>query len=103
MASVNASVNRLAARLATQDPLMKATADKVQAIAKREAAKHVDSGDFESSIKQTRGHGYVRDFIVYTDDPLAITKEYGHTTPGGRFVPGIHAFGIALGEGARGV
>lgn len=103
MASVNPMIHVKAARIAADDPLMQATARRVQAIAKRVANQHRRTGQFADSIKITRGGGRVRDWIVYTDDPLAISKEFGHTTPTGRFVGGIHAFGTALGEGRRGL
>lgn len=101
MASVNPRVNPVVAKLVADAPELKKVADVVYDTARATAAEHADSGEFERSIKVTRGGGQVRDWIVYSDDPAALSKEYGHTTPNGRFIPGIHAFGKALGEGKR--
>lgn len=101
MASVHPKVGRVVAIEVANDPALKKVADVVYDTARSVAAKHADSGEFERSIQMTRGGGRVHDWIVYTDDPAALSKEYGHTTPNGRFVPGIHAFGQALGEGKR--
>lgn len=101
MASVDPKVNVLAAEIAADDPLMRSTANAVLTAAKAAAARRKDSGQFLQSIKLTRGGGRVRDWVIYSDDPDALPKEFGHTTETGRFVPGIHAFGQALGEGKR--
>lgn len=103
MASLAKNIHVTAAKLAADDPLMKSTAERVQAIAKGVATQHRDSGEFAASIKLERGGGRVKDWIVYSDDPNAWSKEFGHTTPKGRFVDGVHAFGKALGEGGRGL
>lgn len=103
MAKVYKTATKAASIIAAGDPLMRQTAERVESTAKAEAAKHKDSGDYLRSIQTARGGGQVKDYIVYSDDPLAISKEFGHTTPDGKFVDGVHAFGKALAAGARGV
>lgn len=99
MARVYKNAHVEAARIASNDPIMKARAERVHGIARAEAAKHRDSGEYFNSIKIKRGGGRVKDWIIYTDDPVALSKEFGHARPDGRWVDGVHAFGRALGEG----
>ncbi|MFH8926395.1 DUF5403 family protein [Streptomyces pristinaespiralis] len=64
-------------------------ADMVRAV----AAAHQDSGDFLRSIKTEPGD---TDTLIYSDDPAALSKNYGHQTPDGRQVEGVHAFEAGL-------
>lgn len=64
-------------------------ADRIRAV----AAGHRDTGRFYASIKmQKRGP----DTVIYSDDPAALSINYGHRAPDGRMVPGIHAFEAGL-------
>ncbi|RKN40804.1 DUF5403 family protein [Streptomyces hoynatensis] len=57
------------------------------------AAAHQRSGRFYASIKTApRGP----DTLIYSDDPAALSINYGHRAPDGRMVPGIHAFEAGL-------
>lgn len=64
-------------------------ADRIRAV----AAAHRDSGRFYASIKTVRRGP---DTLIYSDDPAALSINYGHRGPGGRMVPGIHAFEAGL-------
>ncbi|MFD7101931.1 DUF5403 family protein [Streptomyces celluloflavus] len=57
------------------------------------AAGHQDTGEFVRSIKIHKGDV---DTIIYSDDPAALSKNYGHQTRSGRMVEGIHAFEAGL-------
>jgi hypothetical protein len=67
----------------------KAHAARVRAV----AAQQQDSGEFLRSIKTEQGD---TDTIIYSDDPAALSKNYGHQAPNGRMVEGIHAFEAGL-------
>lgn len=99
MAKVYKNAHIEAAKIASNDPQMEARAKRVHGIARAEAAKHIDSGDYYNSIKIKRGRGRVKDWIIYSDDPLALSKEFGHAGPDKIWIEGVHAFGKALGEG----
>lgn len=47
------------------------------------------TGDFARSLKVRHG---ATDSVIYSDDPHALSKNYGHTAPDGTFVDGVHAF-----------
>ena len=64
-------------------------ADMVRAV----AAVHQDSGDFLRSIKTERADV---DTLIYSDDPAALSKNYGHQTSSGKQVEGVHAFEAGL-------
>lgn len=53
------------------------------------AAAHRDTGRFYTSIRTARAGP---DTIIYSDDPGALSINYGHQAANGRMVPGIHAF-----------
>lgn len=53
------------------------------------AAGHQHTGAFLRSIKTAKGNP---DTIIYSDDPGALSINYGHTAPNGTHVEGIHAF-----------
>lgn len=57
------------------------------------AAQQQDSGEFLRSIKTETGD---TDTVIYSDDPNALSKNYGHQTPSGTMVEGVHAFEAAL-------
>lgn len=65
-----------------------------------EAAAPVDTGEFKGSARVESGvediHGRRAYGRVVVDDPLAMTKEFGHTTADGKHVPGSHALTRAL-------
>lgn len=75
-------------------------AGEVEAYAVGLAAEHVRTGDFARSI-QTRVDRISpsgRDRVVYSDDPNALSIEYGHnarTKDGIRPVDGLHILGRA--------
>ena len=53
------------------------------------AATHNDSGEFSRSFRIVPG---ATDSLIVSDDPNALSKNYGHTAVNGRFVEGVHAF-----------
>lgn len=101
MASVSKRAATRAAQIAGEDPAMDRKAASVAQAVRAVAARHRDSGEFLNSI-QTKSDvrkRKVRDRVVYSDDPAAISKEFGHTVKtraGEKFVPGMHAFSTAL-------
>lgn len=70
-----------------------AEAEKRAARVRAVAAGQQDSGDFLRSIKTEHGD---TDTVIYSDDPNALSKNYGHQAPNGRMVEGIHAFEAGL-------
>lgn len=68
-------------------------AEKRAGMVRAVAAGKQDSGDFLRSIKTEPGD---TDTLIYSDDPAALSKNYGHQTPGGKQVEGVHAFEAAL-------
>lgn len=98
MASVYKKAGIEAARIAGLHPEMDAAAEKVRRSIVAEAARHSDTGAFADSFSvatdlyEKKG---VQDRVVSSDDPAALSIEYGHATPRreGRqlrkFVPGL--------------
>lgn len=87
-------INKDAAKIACQDPLMRAVAEKVlnqikaNAEGSREDGAYIDSLDI---VLTPRGRTGITDQRVIARDPEAKAKEYGHfeTKEGGRrHVPG---------------
>lgn len=71
-----------AARLVGESDVLDDLAARVQRTVRREAARNRNTGDYINSIKvATRtGPSGVKDRIVYTNDPGALSIEYGHMT-----------------------
>lgn len=101
MANINHDASHVAARIASQHPVMDIHLSKVEAALKSNATKHRRTGDFMRSIhtqttNYTSNKGVViKDRYVYTDHPAALSIEYGHlqkTKDGAKKVPGTHIF-----------
>lgn len=94
MAQVNKGVGILAARIAGETSEMDIALSRVVAAVNSEAAKHRDTGAFQSSIDSGRvpGKKGVTDRAVWAEDPAAWSIEFGHTTPSGTDVPGKFIF-----------
>ena len=105
MAEVFDNVEQEFATQANASTVPDEVAETLAAAVRTLAASHTDHGTFEASIhvgtapdgKHGRGH----DRIVYSDDPLAMSKEFGHEVyshgkPTGRTAKGVHAFRNAL-------
>lgn len=95
MASVSKRAGILAAQIAGLDPEMDRAAEKVKRAIVAEAAKHSDTGAFAGSfdvsadLYSRRG---VMDRVISSDDPAALSIEYGHMAGKGenrRHVPGL--------------
>jgi len=97
MARINKNANILAARIAGEDSEMDSAISRVEAAVRSEAAKHRDTGNFESSIDSGRvlGEKGVTDRAVWADDPASWSIEFGHTTRSGTDVPGKFIFSNA--------
>lgn len=104
MAEVFAGVGRAIARDKSieLDPILDEIAHRIEAYAVGLASEHVRSGDYVSSIAVTvdRLSPSGRDRLVYSDDPAALSIEYGHRTRKadgtiGEFVDGQHILGRA--------
>lgn len=101
MAKINHDASHVAARIASQHPVMDIYLSKVETALKSNATKHRRTGDFMRSIhtqttNYTSNKGVViKDRYVYTDHPAALSIEYGHlqkTKDGAKKVPGTHIF-----------
>lgn len=101
MVKINHDASHVAARIASQHPVMDLHAAKVEAALKANATKHRRTGDFARSIRTatanfTTDKGVVvKDRYVYSDDPAALSIEYGHkqdTKNGPKKIPGKHIF-----------
>ena len=99
MADINYDASHVAARIASQHPVMDIYLGKVEAALKANAAKHRRTGAFMRSIHTqtinfTSSEGaVVKDRYVYTDHPAALSIEYGHlqkTKDGAKKVPGTY-------------
>ena len=99
MADINYDASHVAARIASQHPVMDIYLSKVEKALKANAAKHQRTGGFMRSI-HTQAINYtsskgavVKDRYVYTDHPAALSIEYGHlqkTKDGAKKVPGTY-------------
>ncbi|WP_269929105.1 DUF5403 family protein [Kocuria massiliensis] len=87
----------MVAKMVGDSSLFTAEADKLAVEVKGNIAPHNDTTEFFNSIKvgNIKGQKGVTDRMVYSDDPHALSKEYGHKTPNGGKVDGIHAFAKA--------
>lgn len=83
------SIEKRVAVMAGSSVEMDQTAGAIESTMKAEAAKHVDSGTFEDSIKTVKD-ARGKDRVVGSTDPLAVPKEFGHVMPNGTYVPGMH-------------
>ena len=92
MAQVYRRIELEAAIIASTREEFDHAAARVEKTAKALAPK--DTTDFARSIKRkttTTPQG-VHDQTIYSDDPAALSIEYGHITPAGNYVPGHHTF-----------
>ena len=107
MAHVDKDASYIVARQVSLSPVMDAAAETVQAALKARATKHRRTGNFARSIKTTSrlytaDNGIViKDRYVYSDDPGAMSIEYGYvkeTKRGPKKVAGKHIFTNYLNE-----
>lgn len=113
MSTVNKGVGRQLARLGLGDEIGYNLADELVQVAKEVelrvvgfAAEHIDTGDFAHSIDTVfdRSSPSGKDVLVYSDDPNALSIEFGHDdvvdTKDGRkvvgHVEGLHIFSKAM-------
>lgn len=89
---------RLVLRSQAMQAHLRARAERVKTAF--EATAPVETGEFKGSARVESGvediHGRRAYGRVIVDDPLAMTKEFGHTTANGKHVPGSHALTRAL-------
>jgi hypothetical protein len=96
MASVRRNLDQAVARLPEVRAHLRSLAAEVLSAARARAADHIDTGTFATSLHTAGGRIDAR---VESDDPDAISKEFGHTDPRtGRHVDGIHALGGAAAD-----
>ena len=89
MAEVDRNLESYLAHLPTVRAKIRALAEERAARMRAVASTRQQSGDFARSFKVEHGS---TDSVVYSDDPNALSKNYGHTAPDGSFVDGVHAF-----------
>ena len=89
IADLEAHVAHMPAVVAAVKTEAEKRAGRVRAV----AAGHQDSGEFHRSIKTAHGD---TDTVIYSDDPNALSKNYGHQAPNGTMVEGVHAFEAGL-------
>lgn len=96
MAKLRKDIGRRLARTPEVKKVVRAVAEKILAAAQARANAHRHTGGFANSmhIETGRTNAY-----VVADDPLAVSKEFGHTDEKtGRHVPGLHALSGGLGD-----
>ncbi|WP_405944754.1 DUF5403 family protein [Streptomyces sp. NBC_00932] len=89
MAQVNNDIESYLAHLPTVRREIRALAQERAARMRAVATTRMDTCEFARSFKVDNGS---TDAVIYSDDPNALSKNYGHTAPNGRFVEGVHAF-----------
>lgn len=83
MAKVYKNAGLEAARIAGRHREMDHAAAKVLSAIKAEAAAHTDTGAFAASFSVSDAmytHRMVKDRVISSDDPNALSIEYGHLT-----------------------
>lgn len=88
MAEVDRNLESYLAHLPAVRTEIRALAEERAARMRTVAASRQKSGDFARSFKVEHGS---TDSVIYSDDPNALSKNYGHTAPDGTFVGGVHA------------
>jgi hypothetical protein len=82
---------RLARDKAVRAAVRQVAADVLTA-ARSRAASHRRAGTLAASLRVAAGR---TDALIVSDDPHAVSKEYGHTAANGRPVDGLHILGGA--------
>jgi Family of unknown function (DUF5403) len=96
MASVRRGLDKRLARMRVVGAKLDEVAREVLDVARTRAQAHRHTGDFADNLSIE--HGRV-DARVESDDPQALSKEYGHTDPRtGRHVDGTHVLGGAAAD-----
>ena len=89
MAEVNRNLDSYIAHLpevrAEVQALAESRAERMRSVADSRRR----TGDFAGSFNVEHG---ATDSVIYSDDPHALSKNYGHTAPDGTFIDGVHAF-----------
>lgn len=93
MAELDRNLDSIIAHLPGVVDAVKAEAEQRAARIRAVASGHVDTGRFLDSIKTETGS---TDTVIYSDDPNALSINYGHQAANGRMVPGVHAFEAGL-------
>lgn len=90
------------ARQAGLSNVMDRVALQILTAAQREAAKHLETGDYASSLVMERvpGESGVTDRAVAATDPAAVPIEFGHVREDGTVVSGQHIMLRAAHRGA---
>ncbi|MFM9595757.1 DUF5403 family protein [Streptomyces scabiei] len=89
MAQVDRDLESYLAHLPAVRAEIRSLAETRAARMRTVAATRQNTGDFARSFKVEHGS---TDSVIYSDDPNALSKNYGHTAPDGTFVDGVHAF-----------
>lgn len=89
MAELDRNLDAIIAHMPGVVDAVAAEAERRAARIRAVAAQHRNTGAFTASIKTAPAGP---DTIIYSDDPAALSINYGHTAANGRMVPGIHAF-----------
>lgn len=97
MAEVDRDVGVIVARMVGDSDALDDAAEAFRAEIIDQAPHR--TGDFRSSIKVERvpGRSGVTDRLIYSDDPGALSIEYGHEGPNGEWVAGHFPFHKAHG------
>lgn len=104
LAKVYKNAHIIAAKLCGDDSVMDRTAETIRSRAEANATEHASKGKgphYHESFHVENvpaKQGFVRDRMVYSDDPHAKSKEFGHMTPKGEWVPGQLSMVKAMGE-----
>lgn len=105
MGTVYATAGPEAAKIAGRSPEMDAAAAKTKAVVLALAAGHTKTGNYARNVRSAnvRGKNGVRDRLVETTDPAAVSIEFGHwwVTPEGKRIKWIK--GLFIFVRARGI
>lgn len=80
MARVYKGAHVVAAKIVGDSTALDKVAAEIIAAAHTEAARHRDTGSYARSLKIKKVGRHVMDRLVYSDDPAALSIEYGHAT-----------------------
>ncbi len=97
MVRIYTDAGKVAAKIVSDSGAVKDAAEDIARLARIEASKHIDDGDYIGSIevdgRPGEGRGsYVMDWVARATDPAAVPIEYGHTKKNGTRVPGQYIF-----------
>ena len=93
MAQLDSNIASIVAHMPGVVEAVSAEGERRAARVRAVAASRQHTGDFLRSIKTV---DQSTDTVIYSDDPAAMSINYGHQAPDGTRVEGVHAFEAGL-------